>query len=109
MSITGLLHVEALGILYVLAATILFQIATGRIRVSGLIKQKDGTRQVSPARIQLLLASAAVGARYLTLAIRSTSGSVPDVGKIWLYLFGASCGIYLVEKVWVTCSLKSQT
>jgi hypothetical protein len=100
------LHFELLGFLYVLAAVVLFKILTGQINMEGLITHKDGTGRVSPERIQLLLATIAASATYLSEAFSSTNGSLPDVSPQWLYLLGGSSGIYVAGKAWATHNLK---
>ena len=105
MSLTRILHFELLGFLYALAGVILFQIATGQINMDGLITHKDGSYQVSPARIQLLLATIAASATYFSQVAASTSGTMPDVSPQWLYLMGGSSGIYVAGKAWTFYSL----
>ncbi len=100
MTLTRILHFELLGFLWVLAGVVLFQIATGRINMNGLITHKDGTAQVSPARIQLLLATIAASATYFSQVAANTTGTMPDVSQQWLYLMGGSSGIYVAGKAW---------
>jgi|SRR5271169_906176 len=102
MSIARVLHFEALGFIYVLAALVAYQMLTGRINTMGLLQQKDGSQQTSPERIQLLLATLAAAANYLTEATRSTNGTMPDISNNWLYLMGGSSGIYVLRKAWTT-------
>jgi hypothetical protein len=102
MSLIRILHFELLGFLCALAAVVLFQLATGRINLNGLVTQKDGSYQVSPERIQLLLATIAASATYFSQVVTSTTGNLPDVSSQWLYLFGGSSGIYVAGKAWVT-------
>jgi len=100
MSLVRFLHFEALGFLYVLAAVVLFQIATGRINMAGIITRKDGTYQTSPERVQLLLATIAACATYLGEVARTNSGNLPDASNNLLYLMGGSSGIYILRKGW---------
>jgi hypothetical protein len=108
ISLIRILHFELLGFLYVLAATVLFQILTRRINLGGLVTHKDGSDQVSPERIQLLLATIAASATYFGQIAISTSMRLPDVSPQWLYVFGGSSGIYIVRKAWVTYNVKSR-
>jgi hypothetical protein len=94
------LHLEMLGFLYALAGVIAFQLLTGRINMVGLFSQKFGDRQMSPGRVQLLLATIALSSTYLTQVATTTNGQMPDVSSHWLYLFGGSSGIYALEKAW---------
>ena len=98
MSLTRILHFELLGFLCLLAAVVLFQIATGKISMNGLITHKDGSFQVSPARIQLLLATLAASTTYFSQVAASTNGQLPDVNPQWLYLMGGSSGLYVAGK-----------
>ncbi len=101
-----ILHFELLGFLYLLAAVVVLQIAMRRINLDGLITHKDGSNQVSPERIQLLLATIAASATYFSQVASSTGGTLPDVSSQWLYLLGGSSGIYVAGKAWVTYNLK---
>ena len=108
MSLVQILHYEILGFLYALAAVVLYQIATRRINVDGLITHKDGSDQVSPERIQLLLATIAASATYFSQVAASTSGTLPDINPQWLYLMGGSSGIYVAGKAWTFYNLSKQ-
>ena len=109
MTLSRILHFEVLAFLYALGATVLFQILTRRINLAGVLGQKDGDGQVSPGRIQLLLATLAASASYLTQVSNATNGTMPDVGANWLYLFGGSSGIYVLEKAWKTWSARNKS
>ena len=107
MSIIRILHFELLSFLYGLAAIIVYQMLTGRINLTGLLTQKDGTDQTSPERIQLLLATIAAGARYAGEVATSTSGTLPDIPSSWLYLMGGSSSIYVLRKAWTAWNQNS--
>jgi hypothetical protein len=109
MSIAQVLHLEVLGFLSVLAAVVGFQLLTGRINLMGLLQQKDGTGQTSPERIQLLLATIAAAASYMSEAARTPSGNLPDISNNWLYLMGGSSSVYVLRKMWVTFSGKNNS
>jgi hypothetical protein len=102
MSITRVLHFELLGFLCALAAVVVYQMLTGRINLNGLLAQKNRTGQTSPERIQLLIATLAAAASYLTEVAKNTGGTMPDVSNNWLYLMGGSSGIYALRKAWKT-------
>lgn len=108
MSLLRILHFELLGFLYLLAAVVVYQMATGRIKLNGLITHKNGTYQVSPERLQLLLATLAASVTYFTQAASSTTGTMPDVSNQWLYLFGGSSGIYVAGKAWAFRNIKKR-
>jgi hypothetical protein len=101
----NLLHFELLGFLYALAGVVLFQIVTRRINLEGVITHKDGSEQISPERIQLLLATIGAGAAYLG-QVAPASGKLPEIGPEWLYLMGGSSGIYVARKAWITYNTK---
>lgn len=100
MTLSRVLHFEVLFILYALAATVFYQILTGRINLSGILSHKSGSGQLSPGRVQLLLATIAASASYLTQVAKATNGKLPDMDANWLYVFGGSSGIYALEKAW---------
>ena len=107
MTLTRMLHLEMLVFLYSLAAVVGYQMFTGQINTAGLLQRKDGSGQTSPERIQLLLATIAAAASYLSEVTRSSGGNLPDVSNNWLYLMGGSSGIYALRKAWKTFSSKS--
>jgi hypothetical protein len=100
MRLARLLDLELLGFVYALAASIIFQLLTRRINLDGLLQHKDGSGNLSPGRVQLLIATIAACARYLSQLQSSTSTNLPDIDSTWLYLFGGSSGIYALEKAW---------
>ena len=102
MPITRILSLELMGFLYALAAVVAVQMLTGRINVKGLFRRKDGSAQISPERVQLLLATIATAASYLGEVARSSPGAMPDVSNNWLYLMGGSSSLYALRKAWRT-------
>ncbi len=100
MSPNHLLHIEMLCFLYGLAALLAWQMLTGRIPLAGLFTHKGLTRQTSPGRVQLLMATIAVCATYLTRVANSRTLDMPDIDPNWLYVLGGSGGIYTLEKAW---------
>ena len=108
MLLTRIFHFEVLGFLFALGAVVLYKIATRQINTAGLITPKDGTAQVSPVRIQLLLATIAASATYLGQVASNTTGTMPDVSPHMIYLFGGSSSIYAAGKAWTFFNLKKQ-
>src|SRR5271166_378789 len=108
MSLVRVLHFELLGFLCLLAAVVLFKIVTRQVNLEGLITHKDGSDQVSPERIQLLLATIAASATYFAQVATNTNGKLPDISPQWLYLFGGSSGIYVAGKAWATHNIKKR-
>ena len=108
MTPARLLHLEFLGFLYSLIAVIGYQLFTRQINVRGLLLQKTGRRngpeRVSPGRIQLLLATIAASASFLNAVASSKDGKMPDFDPHWLYVLGASSGIYTLEKAFAAWS-----
>jgi hypothetical protein len=99
MNPTDILRLEVRGFLFLLAALLAGKMLTGGISLAGLLASKDGDVGVSPERIQLLLATLALGAKYIGSVAHGTDVStMPDVGKDWLYLFGGSSGLYASVK-----------
>jgi hypothetical protein len=104
-----ILHLELLGFIYCFAALVAFQIFTRRINMVGLLSQMGNDTNVSPGRVQLLLATIAVSATYLSAVASWKSGSVPDISSNWIHIFGGSGGIYAIEKAWVTWKQSKST
>jgi hypothetical protein len=94
------LHLEGLGIIYGLAVAIVFQLLTRRINLSGLLRQKDGSGEISPERIQLLLATIAGSARFIGSVATTKGATLPDISNGWLYLLGGSSSAYVIGKAW---------
>lgn len=90
-----------------LIAVLTYQLATGRINLRGLLRDKrprpgDLERgefgRVSPTRVQLLTLTMAAAFVYLALLPTSGAGTLPDVPPELLVLFGGSASIYLGGK-----------
>ena len=107
MSLAQILHYEVMGFLYLLVAVVAYQILTGRIKLQGLLDQKEGSGATSPERVQLLLATMAAAARYLSELPKATGGKLPEISNQWLYLMGGSSALYVLRKGWVTWNRKS--
>lgn len=98
----GWLTLGALGLIVV------GQALTGGINLHGLlhVKHRDGRRigsrgapVISAVRVQLLLATLATAATWLTSVWATrTSGTLPDIDARWLYGLGASHAVYLGRK-----------
>ncbi len=85
-----------------LAAVVLWQIVTGRIVIAGLLASKDadGRTSFSPARLQLLIFTVAVAARYLYSAFTSPGqASLPSLPRGVVAALGGSQMVYLGGKV----------
>jgi hypothetical protein len=85
-----------------MAATVAVQCVTGGINLRGLlvVKRPAGRRELSPARVQMLVATFATAAAYMSAAVAAAgSGRLPEVDLTWLAGFGASQGIYLGTKL----------
>jgi hypothetical protein len=95
---TSILHFEGWGFLCLLGALVAYRLLTGQINLNGLLLRKDGTGAVSPERVQLLLATMALSAKYLGEVAHSGGGAMPNVRAEWLYVLGGSSGIYAVGK-----------
>lgn len=102
VSAAKILHFEALGFLFGLAAVVAFQLLTGQINLMGLLRRKDNSGQTSPERIQLLLATIAAAARYAAQVAQAPPGTMPDIPSNWIYLMGGSSSLYVLQKAWNT-------
>lgn len=101
-----ILRLESLGFLCLLAATLVFRMLTGRINLNRLLARKDGSVGVSPERVQLLVATLALSTKYMGDVIHGANGALPDVSAQWLYVFGASSGIYASVKAYTALRSK---
>ncbi len=91
-----------LGWLFALLALVAYRMLTGRIRVRGLLHEKaaSGLGAVSGARVQLLLATVAAAATYVTDTLTTTTpATLPEVDAAWLGVLGASNGIHVLNKL----------
>jgi hypothetical protein len=100
MQVTSILGFEGWGFLCLLGAILAYRMLTGQINLGGLFSRKgsSNSNSVSPERIQLLLATLAMSANYVSSVVHTTSGRMPDVTPEWLYLMGGSSGIYVAGK-----------
>lgn len=84
---------------------VLFQIASGKISLAGLLdtKEPDGSRSFSPARLQLLLFTIVVAARYLhAVAVNPDQSSLPALPQSVIAALGGSHAVYLGGKAMTT-------
>jgi hypothetical protein len=98
MPISTILHYESWGFMCLLGATLVYRMLTGRIPVGGIFASKGRSTGASPERIQLFLATIAMGATYLGEVARSTTPKMPSVSKEWLIVMGCSSGLYISVK-----------
>lgn len=90
-----------------LMAAVLVQLLAGRIPMQGLLRAKDGSRRISWARGQFLLAALLTGG-YLAFAIwTSPARSFPGLSWFWIYLMAASSAVYLVHEAYERAHSKS--
>jgi hypothetical protein len=101
-----ILRWEGQGFLAALAMILVYRMLTGEIRLAGLLQRKNGEGEVSPERVQLLLATLALSAKYLGAVVHGTGGALPDISAQWLYVFGASSGVYASVKAWTVLRVK---
>jgi hypothetical protein len=83
------------------ALVVVAQIGSGRIRLDGLLRTKepDGESTFSPARLQLLIFTIVVAARYLFAVIAHPGReSLPDLAPGIVAALGASHAVYLGGK-----------
>jgi hypothetical protein len=98
MTVARLACDELLCFVCALAAVLAWRMLTGAMQLRGLLRRKVGQGEVSPERVQLLVATVAVSARYLGAVLQSRDGSMPDLEPGWLYVFAGSSGVYAVLK-----------
>ncbi len=87
------------------AVVVLLQVVMGRIRLDGLLDTKDasGRRSFSPARLQLLLFTVVVAARYLhAVYVNPSQDSLPSLPPGVIAALGGSQAVYLGGKAFTT-------
>jgi hypothetical protein len=98
---------EMQAFLFLMIATIAWLLLTRRINLRGLFFHKirasrrgvpNNDPRISAGRIQLLLATVAASADFLTNVAKSTNGQMPDISRTWLQVLGASSGVYVLDK-----------
>ncbi len=102
MQVASILRFEIWGFLLLLASTLAFQMLTRRINLSGLLSRKGQSTATSPERIQLLLATILVSARYLSDLVHAPVNSLPNISPEWLYVLGGSSAVYAAGKAVTT-------
>ncbi len=88
--------------LLALLALVAVRMLNGQISLRGLLHEKAaaGLGAVSGARVQLLLATIAAAATYITDTLAATpSDGLPEINTAWLGVLGASNGIHIVAKL----------
>jgi hypothetical protein len=98
MTAVQILQMEVQWFLLLLAATLGYRMLTRRIPLNGLLANKADGQQVSPERVQLLLATMALSAQYLGQVAHGNGATLPDVSANWLIVFGTSSGLYAATK-----------
>jgi hypothetical protein len=85
-----------------LVAVVVLQIVMGRISIAGLLASKDadGRTSFSPARLQLLIFTVVIAARYLYTVFTSPGqASLPSLPRSVIAALGGSQVVYLGGKV----------
>jgi hypothetical protein len=95
---SSIIELDAYIIVYGLALIVALKLLNSSINMRGLLIDKSHPSRVSPARVQLLIATISLSAQYVHAASTSLDGSFPKLGSGWLYLFGGSSAIYVVRK-----------
>ena len=100
-TLATVLRWELIFVLIALAAIVAYRMLTQQINVAGLLMDKTGGRVISPARVQMLIASVGMAAYYVMLVFESKDKSrLPELPTEYLAAFGASHGIYLLGKLY---------
>lgn len=80
------------------------QLLTGQINSRGLFYgfRRDGSRYLSPERIQLLLLTLAFGFQYVmkVAQLQSPTPELPPIESSWIALMGGSHAVYLTRKLY---------
>ena len=99
-TLATVLRYELFFVLLALAAIVGYRMITQQINVTGLLMDKTSGRVISPARVQMLIVSISLAAYYLTMVFETADkGRLPELPNEYLAAFGASHGVYLLEKL----------
>ncbi len=99
MTLAKVLAWEGNAFLILLGSMLVYRLLTRQIRLDGLLARTGGQDgEVSPERVQLLLATIAMCMRYVMQVAHGSTGAMPDVDHNWLYLYGGSSGLYAAVK-----------
>lgn len=100
-TLATVLRWELIFVLIALAAILAYRMITQQINVTGLLMDKTGGRVISPARIQMLIASITMAAYYLMMVFETKNkGRLPELPNEYLAAFGASHSIFLLGKLY---------
>lgn len=100
--VTRLAAIEAVILLAGFFGVVVYKLVVGEIPLAGLLytKDSDGRATVSPARLQLLIFTVAVAARYLNQVLANPrQDSLPTMPTSVVIALGASHAAYLGGKV----------
>lgn len=100
MSLVRVLGLEAVALVYAMAALVAYRLLTSQINIRGLLLDKSGSGLVRPERVQLMITTIAVAGKFLVDAFTSKTPALPTVDSNWLYVLGGSSGIYVVRKTY---------
>ena len=98
MDAPRILQLEMIGFFAGLTALIGYRMLTRQINLSGLLNDGVNQDQVSPERVQLLVATLGVSAQFIGSALHGSGTSLPHVSVSTLAVFGASGTIYTAVK-----------
>ena len=100
--VTRLAAIEAVVLLVGFFGVVVYKLVVGEIALGGLLysKDPDGRSTFSPARLQLLIFTVAVAARYLNQVLADPrQESLPTLPASVVIALGASHAAYLGGKV----------
>ncbi len=100
VNVARILDWELLAFVGGIGAVVFLQLLQGQINLRGVLLEKDGSEALSPARVQLLVATLAASMQYLSKLADASGNALPEVGAVWVYLLGGSSGIYAARKIY---------
>lgn len=97
-TLASFVRYEITAIVCVMAAIVIYQLLAGHINTRGLLSEKTsaGVGAVSPARVQLLLATLTFAIYLLSEIVRTHQ--FPQIDTKWLVLLGGSHSVFLGAK-----------
>jgi hypothetical protein len=97
-TLASVLTIEAVVFVAALVLLVSYRLITGEINSIALLSDK-GTREFSPARLQLLVATVLAAGYWFLKVLSSAAGNqLPDVPQDLVLLLGGSHTLYLGSK-----------
>lgn|SRR5574337_1358194 len=95
--ISAIVRYEVWFFLFGLMSAVVYKILIGKIKIKGLLVEKNGSNNFSQIRVQLLIFTLIAAFHYLSQVLGNPK-EFPNVSEKWLLLMGGSNMVYLGGK-----------